>query len=83
VHDRAILALLSIRFFSIPLEMTWWVFILQLKEIVNQGKLVSDEIIINLLSKRLKKGEEKGESGFILDGFPRTVNQAVSIVYMS
>ncbi|VAI24640.1 probable adenylate kinase 1, chloroplastic [Triticum urartu] len=48
----------------------------QLKEIVNQGKLVSDEIIINLLSKRLKKGEEKGESGFILDGFPRTVNQA-------
>ncbi|KAM0835999.1 hypothetical protein ACQ4PT_062608 [Festuca glaucescens] len=49
---------------------------LQLKEIVNQGKLVSDEIIINLLSKRLKKGEEKGESGFILDGFPRTVNQA-------
>ncbi|XP_051183469.1 probable adenylate kinase 1, chloroplastic [Lolium perenne] len=48
----------------------------QLKEIVNQGKLVSDEIIISLLSKRLKKGEEKGESGFILDGFPRTVNQA-------
>ncbi|XP_015627823.1 probable adenylate kinase 1, chloroplastic isoform X1 [Oryza sativa Japonica Group] len=48
----------------------------QLAEIVNQGKLVSDEIIINLLSKRLKKGEEQGESGFILDGFPRTVKQA-------
>jgi len=48
----------------------------QLAEIVNQGKLVSDEIIINLLSKRLKKGEDKGESGFILDGFPRTVKQA-------
>uniref|UniRef100_A0ACD5TTU0 Uncharacterized protein n=1 Tax=Avena sativa TaxID=4498 RepID=A0ACD5TTU0_AVESA len=48
----------------------------QLKEIVNQGKLVSDEIILNLLSKRLKKEEEHGESGFILDGFPRTVNQA-------
>jgi adenylate kinase len=57
-------------------------FLLQLKEIVNQGKLVSDEIIINLLSKRLKKGEEQGESGFILDGFPRTVNQAVSIFYI-
>ncbi|EER95578.1 hypothetical protein BDA96_01G553600 [Sorghum bicolor] len=48
----------------------------QLAEIVNQGKLVSDEIIFNLLSKRLKKGEDQGESGFILDGFPRTVKQA-------
>ncbi|KAH6807333.1 adenosine kinase [Perilla frutescens var. frutescens] len=48
----------------------------QLAEIVNQGKLVLDEIIINLLSKRLEAGESKGESGFILDGFPRTVRQA-------
>ncbi|XP_030542505.1 adenylate kinase 1, chloroplastic [Rhodamnia argentea] len=48
----------------------------QLKEIVNQGKLVSDEIIISLLSKRLKAGEAQGESGFILDGFPRTTKQA-------
>ena len=47
-------------------------------EIVNQGKLVSDEIIISLLSKRLEAGEAKGESGFILDGFPRTIRQAVS-----
>lgn len=52
--------------------------ILQLKEIVNHGQLVSDEIIINLLSKRLEAGEAKGESGFILDGFPRTIRQAVS-----
>ncbi|KAL7582936.1 hypothetical protein Lser_V15G44300 [Lactuca serriola] len=49
----------------------------QLTEIVNQGKLVPDEIIINLLSHRLQIGEEaKGESGFILDGFPRTIRQA-------
>ncbi|KAF9676745.1 hypothetical protein SADUNF_Sadunf08G0034900 [Salix dunnii] len=48
----------------------------QLKETVNQGKLVSDEIIISLLSKRLEAGEVKGESGFILDGFPRTIRQA-------
>ncbi|XP_076953781.1 adenylate kinase 1, chloroplastic-like [Bidens hawaiensis] len=48
----------------------------QLAEIVNQGKLVSDEIIFNLLSKRLEAGESKGESGFILDGFPRTLRQA-------
>ncbi|KAH9703407.1 putative adenylate kinase 6 [Citrus sinensis] len=49
----------------------------QLDEIVSQGKLVSDEIIINLLSKRLEAGEAKGEAGFILDGFPRTVRQAL------
>ncbi|XP_042461370.1 probable adenylate kinase 1, chloroplastic isoform X1 [Zingiber officinale] len=48
----------------------------QLAEIVNQGHLVSDEIIINLLSKRLEDGGNKGESGFILDGFPRTTRQA-------
>uniref|UniRef100_A0A1D1XQ46 adenylate kinase n=1 Tax=Anthurium amnicola TaxID=1678845 RepID=A0A1D1XQ46_9ARAE len=48
----------------------------QLSGIVNQGKLVSDEVIIDLLSKRLEKGEAKGESGFILDGFPRTLKQA-------
>ena len=54
-------------------------FSMQLSEIVNQGKLVSDEIIISLLSKRLESGEARGESGFILDGFPRTIRQAVSI----
>uniref|UniRef100_A0A2P2J8W4 adenylate kinase n=1 Tax=Rhizophora mucronata TaxID=61149 RepID=A0A2P2J8W4_RHIMU len=48
----------------------------QLKETVNQGKLVSDETIISLLSKRLEAREAKGESGFILDGFPRTIRQA-------
>lgn len=48
----------------------------QVGQIVNQGKLISDEIIISLLSKRLEEGEAKGESGFILDGFPRTVRQA-------
>ncbi|XP_009357608.2 probable adenylate kinase 6, chloroplastic [Pyrus x bretschneideri] len=49
---------------------------LQLAEVVNQGKLVSDEIIINLLSKRLEASAAKGETGFILDGFPRTIRQA-------
>ena len=54
----------------------------QLAEIVRQGKLVSDEIIFDLLSKRLKAGEAKGESGFLLDGFPRTIRQAVrSLLY--
>nr|CAD1830666.1 unnamed protein product [Ananas comosus var. bracteatus] len=48
----------------------------ELAGIVNQGKLVPDEIIVNMLSEHLKNGEAKGESGFILDGFPRTIRQA-------
>ncbi|PKU64618.1 probable adenylate kinase 1, chloroplastic [Dendrobium catenatum] len=51
-------------------------FAQELADIVNKGKLVSDETIINLLSKRLESGAAKGESGFILDGFPRTIRQA-------
>ncbi|CAN6481425.1 unnamed protein product [Victoria cruziana] len=48
----------------------------QLEGIVNQAKLVSDETIISLLSQRLENGQARGESGFILDGFPRTIKQA-------
>ncbi|KAF3623886.1 adenylate kinase [Capsicum chinense] len=48
----------------------------QLADIVNQGQLISDEIVIDLLSKSLEAGEAKGETGFILDGFPRTMRQA-------
>jgi len=48
----------------------------QLASIVNQGKLVPDDIIVNLLSMRLQKNALKGETGFILDGFPRTTRQA-------
>ncbi|KAI3504404.1 hypothetical protein L1887_25860 [Cichorium endivia] len=48
----------------------------QLQEVVNKGKSVSDEIVFNLLSKTPEAGESKGESGFILDGFPWTITQA-------
>ncbi|KAF9595201.1 hypothetical protein IFM89_037787 [Coptis chinensis] len=48
----------------------------KLAQIVNQGKLLSDEIIFSLLSKRLEAGEGKRQPGFILDGFPRTIRQA-------
>lgn len=48
----------------------------KLKNIVNQGKLVSDEIVLDLLSNRLLKASENGEKGFILDGFPRNRSQA-------
>jgi len=48
----------------------------ELASIVNQGKLVPDDVIVNLLSMHLEKNALKGESGFILDGFPRTTRQA-------
>lgn len=45
---------------------------------MNQGKLVPEDIIFGLLSKRLEEGYSRGETGFILDGIPRTRIQAVS-----
>ncbi|KAH7681120.1 Adenylate kinase/UMP-CMP kinase protein [Dioscorea alata] len=43
---------------------------------VNEGKLVPEDIIFGLLSKRLEEGYHRGETGFILDGIPRTRIQA-------
>jgi adenylate kinase len=43
-------------------------------QIMKAGRLVSDEIVIGLVSERLAQPDAK--KGFILDGFPRTVPQA-------
>ncbi|CAK9145477.1 unnamed protein product [Ilex paraguariensis] len=43
---------------------------------VNQGKLVPEDVIFGLLSKRLEDGYYRGETGFILHGIPRTRVQA-------
>ncbi|MFR4985887.1 MAG: adenylate kinase [Lachnospirales bacterium] len=47
---------------------------LKIIDIMNAGKLVSDEIVETLLSNRIKKDDCK--NGFILDGYPRNVEQA-------
>jgi hypothetical protein len=44
-------------------------------------RLVPEDIIFGLLTKRLEDGYNKGETGFILDGIPRTRMQAVSTLY--
>lgn len=46
----------------------------QANEYMTAGKLVPDEIVIGLISERLK--EDDCKNGFILDGFPRTIAQA-------
>ena len=50
---------------------------LKAKEFMDKGALVPDEVVIGLAEERLKKDDAK--TGFILDGFPRTVEQAASL----
>jgi Adenylate kinase (EC 2.7.4.3) len=50
---------------------------LKVKEFVGKGLLVPDEIVIQIIEERLKKDDTK--NGFILDGFPRTIPQAVAL----
>ena len=45
--------------------------------IMDAGSLVSDDIVIALIEEALAK--HKGASGFIFDGFPRTVAQAQAL----
>lgn len=52
-------------------------FGLQAKKIMDAGNLVPDEIVLGIISERL--GEADTADGFILDGFPRTRQQALDL----
>ena len=41
---------------------------------MESGGLVSDEVVLSIVKERILKNDSK--NGFILDGFPRTINQA-------
>lgn len=47
------------------------------KSSIDQGALVSDEVVIGIVKDRIAQDDCKG--GFILDGFPRTIPQAEAL----
>lgn len=50
---------------------------LEAKKLMDDGKLVPDEVVIGMISNKLK--ENPDVKGFIFDGFPRTVAQAEAL----
>ena len=49
----------------------------QVKQCMEEGKLVSDDLVMNLVAERTKASDCK--NGFILDGVPRTLAQAEAL----
>lgn len=49
----------------------------QAKAFMDQGELVPDEVTVGIVRERLSQSDAKG--GFLLDGFPRTVEQAEAL----
>jgi adenylate kinase len=50
---------------------------LRAKEVMDRGELVGDEVMIEIVRERLERHDAM--SGFVLDGFPRTVAQASAL----
>ena len=50
---------------------------LKAQKIIDSGELVSDEVMVGIIRDAISKEEMR--KGFILDGFPRTINQALAL----
>lgn len=51
------------------------------KALIDEGELVPDEIIVGMVENRIK--QDDCANGFLLDGFPRTIPQAESLLTFS
>ena len=49
----------------------------QAEQVMKAGKLVSDNLVVDIIKDRIKQDDCK--TGFILDGFPRTLEQAKAV----
>ena len=49
------------------------------KGYIDQGQLVPDELIIDILAQVLDENKDKASQGVIFDGFPRTIPQAEAL----
>ena len=49
------------------------------KGFIDQGQLVPDELIIDILAQVLDENKEQASEGVIFDGFPRTIPQAEAL----
>ena len=49
------------------------------KGYIDQGQLVPDELIIDILAQVLDENKEQATEGVIFDGFPRTIPQAEAL----
>ncbi len=47
------------------------------RAIMERGELIADAMITEIVAARLREGDTK--AGFVLDGFPRTVEQAIAL----
>lgn len=52
-------------------------FGLQAKPLIDAGNLVPDDVVLGIISERLS--EPDAQEGFVLDGFPRTTQQALDL----
>lgn len=52
----------------------------KMSSIMSKGELVPDEVVIEMIAKKIDT--TKGSTGFLFDGFPRTVAQTVALEKM-
>ncbi len=49
------------------------------KEYINQGQLIPDDLMIDILAQVIDDNKELAQNGVIFDGFPRTIPQAEAL----